>query len=718
MKIKILLFLFFIKIFLYVFSSIEISELGDKDLWNVEYINKFPNKNVSHFFSSNDDELFLINNLEIIHYRLRDYDDSIEYNYFNSVAFPDTLINGFITYYDNIIGITKNGFYIKKDNYYEGNVNYYFNIKVSDIIQEGPLFFITTEDSSIFIINESSYDTIWFYKYDNSTLNIVHDIRDYYIIAFYDKISINEFTEENVFYELSNFNINFIPVSMFFVLINSRYYLIIQDNLNNIHFLDITQIDNVNEIDNIQIDNNIKKICKTDNNYLYVLDDNSNIYIYDYSDLDTIVLIKTYNMENIKDIMIKSSYLHVLKENGVVELWNILNPEQISIELIEDIIYQVDCIYEDSNFLYVSDNKYLYKFDITDINNINLISQEYIYLGNFIKRDNIFFGVKDNGLIIVEYNDTIIKELYKDSSNEFTDIKLHGNYLFANTWNYILKIYDISNINEIKEIAFVSDFDITINTFIPTSDYIYTFGLNTEDSKYYECIYDWTDKSSPQLVRKEKISDKVNSVYIEDNNMFISTNKGLRIIDISNPLNTDDFVSYGDEFAGDIVGIDDNYLYLSVRYVDYYTYKYALVLDRSNLYDLKSVGLINYSNDTHKETYYFDNMFFITDTIQGVEIYKFSENEDSDINNNIVIYPNPVYLSKQDFITINGVKNESVVYIYSSTGRLVKSIHISDLLDNEDYTFSVRDLPNGLYYVYIKLISGDVLKGQFAVIRK
>jgi hypothetical protein len=86
----------------------------------------------------------------------------------------------------------------------------------------------------------------------------------------------------------------------------------------------------------------------------------------------------------------------------------------------------------------------------------------------------------------------------------------------------------------------------------------------------------------------------------------------------------------------------------------------------------------------------------------------------------IVVYPNPYRANlNQDYLTIAGLPETATIQIFSSTGRLLRTLEENDGNGGIDWDLkneADEEVPSGIYIYSVK--SGDQsTKGKFAVIR-
>lgn len=154
-----------------------------------------------------------------------------------------------------------------------------------------------------------------------------------------------------------------------------------------------------------------------------------------------------------------------------IEVYNVSNPKN-PIKITDD--YRYNNYYFSNNELVISDSygyvlsaysgmwepySILYIMNVTNGENITQIT-ELSYSNEYIRglavKDEIIFLGSYNGLYIINGSDPKNLQLLSTFTSDYNrvyDITIHNNYAFLAIYNYGLKIIDISNLTEPKEVA-------------------------------------------------------------------------------------------------------------------------------------------------------------------------------------------------------------------------------------------------------------------------
>ena len=82
--------------------------------------------------------------------------------------------------------------------------------------------------------------------------------------------------------------------------------------------------------------------------------------------------------------------------------------------------------------------------------------------------------------------------------------------------------------------------------------------------------------------------------------------------------------------------------------------------------------------------------------VDDIQIYDQSSLSIEDLENRIVLYPNPA----KDNLTIKNISNKAVVVVYNVLGA--KFNPIKKDLGNDSYSLDLKRLPSGIYFIRIK----------------
>jgi hypothetical protein len=391
------------------------------------------------------------------------------------------------------------------------------------------------------------------------------------------------------------------------------------------------------------------KYNSSNNNYGYggnMLYDDGKIYlpnnyleIVDVSDSSNPKLISTYsNQSDIKyidtngtNIFFTTTYsLYITTKDDIFE--NIEPSKSIS-------FYNTNDFKIINNKLYISnnDNFALYDTNLTNIYNTNTQQIKNIYIDN--NNSYIYLAQDSNGFSIYNDNNNSENRLntigYNASKNDFKDIVIKDNkiYLANNNAQYGLKIYDIvdSNISLNKQLNITNSTNTnqSLNKLLIYEDNLFGYNNNfiikydtnnitqqpikndfsnsnfidmTVDKNYMYILNNYNNSATLNIINHktmQKISsltlsnNENNQIAKQNNTIYISTSKGISIIDISD-INNTIYKSTLNHNSIHSMFIKDDELYLSTNNT---LIKYDLsdslnplkneILNNTNLYNMR-----------------------------------------------------------------------------------------------------------------------------------
>jgi hypothetical protein len=328
--------------------------------------------------------------------------------------------------------------------------------------------------------------------------------------------------------------------------------------------------------------------------------------------------------------------------------------------------------------------------------------------------------------------------------------QIEGNYAyFASSQvggpNGYFSIVDISNFNAPIQLGVITGLTGGIYQIEVMGNYAY---FVNRDSLFAVNI---TNKMAPFIASKLKILTSPNGIAIVGQFAYVTTNNGLKVVDISNPLNMSlvggtNLMSYGKILSD----IPNNRLILGNKNSNFQSFHVFSLSNPVNpvfVYNGGSVSFpedIEYNNGLLYQTNFktirvfqlaattsnivdsivlnnnittgvsFKDSIFYVSTTDNVLVLKLnlgtSNIVNTKINNNsFSLYPNPVAnvlsISQNDLSVLRNLE------ITNGLGQKIKTIQLSNSIENID----VSDMPSGFYYVSI---STDRALNRFKIIKK
>jgi hypothetical protein len=335
-------------------------------------------------------------------------------------------------------------------------------------------------------------------------------------------------------------------------------------------------------------------------------------------------------------------YIFINDVNKGVHIIDNRNPLQptiinfLKIPLNDDVSIKGDYLYADSGMDLVV-------FNIANINNIQFVERLEDVIENYI-----------------EYPEEA--QLYNWEDYNYEEDIIVG-------WDITLERRKI--LEEDESIALGSSGDSSgsggsLARFKIVDDYLYAI----DNSKIN--VFDIQNLTSPVKVREEYVTWQAETIFYEDNKLFIGTRSGMYIYDISNP-SLPQYISDFDHLKFcDPVIVDGNYAYVTLRagasFMDGETQMLQSRLEIINISDIYNPEL--------EETYFMDEPYglgikgdrlFICDGASGLKIYN-----KSDVSN-LQLLQNYASINAYDVIPLGDKllmigANTLTQYIYTDTG--------------------------------------------------
>ncbi|MEO0076159.1 MAG: SdrD B-like domain-containing protein, partial [candidate division WOR-3 bacterium] len=252
------------------------------------------------------------------------------------------------------------------------------------------------------------------------------------------------------------------------------------------------------------------------------------------------------------DIEVQGDYAIIGDRRGV-RIVNIANPNNLqTVGYVASLPWCFQLTVA-GNFAYAISDCYKFAIiDITNPNTPNLRGSLEIECFDVRVRDNRAYIACENGLGIIDVsNPDVPKLLYSNFETRWLSCVTDGNYTYATgvmddgeTFHGIVTIFDVADINNIKEVAQVGLGPLERENYGPSifksDNYIYVAGnvYETDNSKLW--IIDVTNPILPEIKSEMTFADMtVRDIFVQNNFAYIAHFEpgGLRIVDVSIPEN-------------------------------------------------------------------------------------------------------------------------------------------------------------------------------------
>jgi hypothetical protein len=252
------------------------------------------------------------------------------------------------------------------------------------------------------------------------------------------------------------------------------------------------------------------------------------------------------------------------------------------------------------NYLYFSSGRVFEIYDISIPNSPKYLSE--IMVANTIQIIEVkkieskifaFLGVYRFGITIIDVTDPenpFICSSYNLNSDLWVcDLDLDGNYLYLSTANLPsgLFIFDLSDICNPKMVSFIRSGSAGCAIL---GSYAFISGWPDIET------YDISDPKNPVLIGSKEV-DRIGKLRIIGNFMYLCSNDGFMIIDISNPLDIKIVGSY-EGFDAEDFDISQGYAYIASYFGG------VVVLDIKDPYNPEFVKLLYTDNRNYRKRAY------------------------------------------------------------------------------------------------------------------
>lgn len=492
--------------------------------------------------------------------------------------------------------------------------------------------------------------------------------------------------------------------------------------------------------------------------YLFACNTNGYLCIYDISTpaLPTELSVTDLNYGGLGSIalignqaIVSDAYTGLL----IVDVSSVLNPVVTGVFPVDDVIEDVT-LAGTSAFL-AADNDGFVSVNIADTS--NPVENWTIFPPRVTWRvsvqDDRAYLANSEGIYIIDVSNPALP--YEvgcwESTFWMVQLAVSGNYVYAvevGGGASVLRVIDVSEAENPFE-AGNYDPPEPINGIAVYGDYAFI----AEGSSGIEVI-DFSNPSDPILVHSFTIGASANEFVINDDTLYVSTDSGLFIYEVSSLINPVFLGSYYSADFGCMI-YSGGYLFVTAGWngmivldvsdpsspdqvaacsVDWYASRisqsedivYISDANSGQLYAIDTCSPLNpysvgnyYTPDNAYDVFCYDGMAFVADYHAGLQIYTYSENgieeESSDTGGNLVYaLSNPSDPSPSICFTV--LENSDIrICLYDLSGRQIQTL-TEDYFIKGSYQLEADELPTGSYIVVVDTQYGTY-SGKFIVIQ-
>jgi len=326
--------------------------------------------------------------------------------------------------------------------------------------------------------------------------------------------------------------------------------------------------------------------------------------------------------------------------------------------------------------------------------------------GNYVYAAEVGGGAPVLRVIDASQADNPIEVGNYNPSESINGITLYNGYVFIAEGSSGVEVIDISNpANPTKINLFTVG--APANEFVMNDDTLY---ISTDSGLY---IYDVSNVLNPVPLGSYELSDFGSMVY-SDGYLFVTTGyNGMKVLDVSDPFSITQVAACSVGWYASRISQSDDNLYISDQ-----NSGALYVIDISspvNPYLADEYGTPGYAYDV----FCYEGMAFVADYLTGLQIYEYSENgleeESGNAGDNLVYaLSNPSDSSPQICFTI--LENSDLrISVFDLSGRQIQTIEDKYFVEGF-YQYELDDLPTGSYIVVLDTNYGTY-SGKFVVIQ-
>lgn len=365
-----------------------------------------------------------------------------------------------------------------------------------------------------------------------------------------------------------------------------------------------------------------------------------------------------------------------------------------------------------------------------------IFAQQITQISAYQHNPNYYLAYAQNRIISCEFPDLKFIDITNPSTptvsaSVATTIfpfaaEVSGNYVYVGGgMTYFFEIVDITNINAPVKVGSTTNINGTIYQMAIKGNYAYApVGA---DTMY---VIDVSVKSNPVVAKKLDLGSFLDGITINGNYAYVSTQSGLKIIDITNPLNPSVLGTYGTVDYGKICpDLINNRIFVEtttgfevinvsnptnlsqiftggnatggrISYFNGHIFQVANSVSAYRVTSNSSVYLCNFTGSGQvMDVYALDSMIFLS-TLNYVYVLQFSSFGGIGINNDvnkeeIKVYPVPA----TNYIELNldYSQDNVLINVFNSVGEKIVNFKTKD----QKMKLDVSKFNPGIYYLYI-----------------
>ncbi len=271
-----------------------------------------------------------------------------------------------------------------------------------------------------------------------------------------------------------------------------------------------------------------------------------------YGDIDALrntpLVSTSRNIENSGKIFVGDDFLLIGEKGEGIHVFDNSNTSApvpvvfINLPYTEEFFVDGDIIYAESHYDFL-------KINIADIYNPKLMDRVSYAFGKAIENDK--------GDVLLGFSYEVVTESFELNSPE-AEALAESNYLYYNYMNELIPQSSVPS----SFAGSGSEIKGTLNKIAVHNNYIYVIGSST--------IYTFRDDMSDvTFIGESEIGNEMETIYSENNNLFIGTKFSMIIASISNPSNPTYISEYNHPTSCDPVYPNGNYAYVTLRTADF-----------------------------------------------------------------------------------------------------------------------------------------------------
>jgi hypothetical protein len=310
------------------------------------------------------------------------------------------------------------------------------------------------------------------------------------------------------------------------------------------------------------------------------------------------------------------------------------------------------------NTLYADCYTDLFSIDITNINSVSLKN----YLPDFFPERRYAYGnTSSNGKVIVDWQarDTIMSLEIREGQGLWKDGNLVMQGGLGGPW---LANYYTSSSGSISTSVGPVGVGGSMARFTIIDNYMYA--VTTSQLKTLNI----TNSNTPQLVGTKNVGWNIETIYPFKNKLFIGSQTGMYIFDLSNPGSPLQGMMFSHARACDPVIADDNYAYVTLHSNSSACWTTNNELNVVNIQNLSSPSLLKtYSLSGPKGLSKQGNILFICDGNAGLKIFDATDAANIELKKTIPMSDAYDVIALPNNIAIVSAKSGLYQYSFSST---------------------------------------------------